>query len=90
MTRFYDLLRRGATIDAAAAGAGLDRELAAVMVDHYERAGLIELSGASACTDCPSTDPAAPRSFGCAACPFAGRNAERRPGTGGGSATLQG
>lgn len=89
MTRFYDLLRRGATIDAAAAGAGLDRELAAVMVDHYERAGLIELSGASACTDCPSTNPAG-RRLGCAGCPFAGRNAERRPGTSGGSATLQG
>jgi hypothetical protein len=88
VTRFYDLLTRGATIDAAAAGAGLDRELAAVMVDHFERAGLI--GRASACTDCPSTNPAAPRRFGCAACPFAGRNAERRPGTGGGSATLQG
>lgn len=63
-----DLLRRGATIDAAASGAGLDREMAAIMVDHYQRAGLVELPRAAACTDCGTT---ARRPLGCAGCPFA-------------------
>lgn len=67
MTRFYDLLARGATIDAAAAAAGLDREMAAMMVDHYERAGLLQLPRAAACTDCAG--PTVAR--GCAGCPFA-------------------
>lgn len=70
--KLYDLLRRGATLDAAAAGAGVDREMAALMVDHYERAGLLEPSRTEPCADC------SPRRLGCAGCPFAaGRIAER-------------
>lgn len=67
MTRFLELLARGATIDAAAAAAGLDRDMAEIMVDHYERAGLIA-PPRSVCTTCPAQTP---RRFGCAGCPFA-------------------
>ncbi|NLI18934.1 MAG: hypothetical protein GX427_09005 [Actinomycetales bacterium] len=71
MIPLYELLARGATIDAAAAGAGVDREMAVLMVEHWERAGLLQLPRDAACSDCPSVNPAAPRRLGCAGCPFA-------------------
>ncbi len=81
MSALFDHLRRGATLDAAAAAAGLDRELAALMVDHWHRAGLLENPPDAACADCS----AAPRRPGCAGCPFARQspfgtaNRSRRP-----------
>lgn len=71
MSRLYDLLARGATLDSAAAATGTDREVAALMVDHWERAGLVQLPRDAACSDCPSVHPAAQRRLGCAGCPFA-------------------